>query len=399
MKRILIFSLTYDPYIGGAEVALKEITNNISEEYEFHMITSRFDSSLPREEKVGRIHIYRIGPTRYKPTHEELLKFPLYLAKVVYPILAFFKAFALQLRYNYDAVWSMMTYMGFPAVFLKLFFWNTKIILTLQDGDSISHIVERKRIQIIYPIFMLIFKMADFVQAISYYLEKYAKDMGYTGETVVIPNGVKKEFFQEMDNEKREEIRRKYGISLDDVVLITISRLVAKNDVESLISSMAYLPSKYKLLILGDGPLAENLQKKTSELGLEERVNFLGELAHADLPLYLNASDVFVRASLSEGLGIAFLEALAAGVPIVGTPVGGIVDFLKDVDTYKEHGNGAYAQVKDPQSIANAIDKVTCDSTLYTALKQNGRTLAYDSYRWESVTERMQREVFDYMTK
>jgi hypothetical protein len=79
MKKILIFSLNYYPrFIGGAEVAIKEITDRISpEEIEFHMITLRFDSALPAVEKIGNVLVYRIGFTKRGATIAELKKFPM----------------------------------------------------------------------------------------------------------------------------------------------------------------------------------------------------------------------------------------------------------------------------------------------------------------------------------
>ena len=91
MKRILIFSLVYFPYTGGAELAVKEITDRIDlSEYEFDMITLRFDSNLRCFERVGNVNVYRLGFSKRDPTPEELLRFPMYLTKVFYPIFAFF---------------------------------------------------------------------------------------------------------------------------------------------------------------------------------------------------------------------------------------------------------------------------------------------------------------------
>ena len=77
MKRILIFSLAYYPrHVGGAEVALKEITDRLSpEEIEFHIVTLRFDSNLPKTEKIGNTVVHRIGFSRPSPSMSDLKKF------------------------------------------------------------------------------------------------------------------------------------------------------------------------------------------------------------------------------------------------------------------------------------------------------------------------------------
>ena len=80
MKKILIFSLAYYPHhIGGAEVAIKEITDRITpEDIEFHMVTLRFDSTLPKVEKIGNVLVHRIGFTKDRPSMADLGKLPLY---------------------------------------------------------------------------------------------------------------------------------------------------------------------------------------------------------------------------------------------------------------------------------------------------------------------------------
>ena len=92
MKRILIFSLNYYPhFIGGAEVAIKEITDRISpEDIEFHMVTLRMDATLPKEECIGNVTVHRIGPSVTSPTISDLGKFPLHYAKHLYQLLAVF---------------------------------------------------------------------------------------------------------------------------------------------------------------------------------------------------------------------------------------------------------------------------------------------------------------------
>src|SRR5687768_17165314 len=120
MKRCLIFSTAYYPkLVGGAEVAIKEITDRIQPaDIFFDMVTLRFDSDLPQVEKIGNVTVHRIGWTKKNPSAQELLQFPMYLNKVFYPLLAFFKAFRLHLKYKYDLFWGMMSYAAFPIALL-----------------------------------------------------------------------------------------------------------------------------------------------------------------------------------------------------------------------------------------------------------------------------------------
>ena len=93
MKKILIFSTAYFPFVGGAEVAVKEITNRLSE-IDFDLITARI-GKLPKEESVGNVHIYRVG-------------FGIKFDKFLLPVLGYMKAVQLQKLKNYDVVWSVL---------------------------------------------------------------------------------------------------------------------------------------------------------------------------------------------------------------------------------------------------------------------------------------------------
>ena len=112
---------------------------------------------------------------------------------------------------------------------------------------------------------------------------------------------------------------------------------------------------------------------------------FLGQIEHNDLPQYLAMADVFCRPSLSEGLGNVFLEAMAAGVPIIGTPVGGIPDFLKDRET------GLFCQVNNPQDLADKIKEILDNEELRRSLIKNGLSLVQEKYNWDNIVLKMEK--------
>src|SRR3989344_9568862 len=190
MKRILFFSLTYHPFIGGAEVAIKEVTDRVSpKEYSFDMITLRFDSTLPKFERVGNIDIFRIGFARAGAKIDDLNKFPLVINKYLYPFLAFATAIVLHRRKPYDAIATVMTsYASFSALFFKFLFPKVPYILRADDGDPIEYL--KKRVGALYPLFKRVFTKADFAVTTSSYLERFVRFMGYNGPLTVVPNGV-----------------------------------------------------------------------------------------------------------------------------------------------------------------------------------------------------------------
>src|SRR3989338_2977929 len=108
-KKILIFSLTYHPYVGGAEVAIKEITDRINpKEYEFDMVSLRFDKNLPEVERVGNVTVHRIGfATNAPKISDRRIPTTAKLAKMLFPLTSFLKARSLHRKYKYDIVWAM----------------------------------------------------------------------------------------------------------------------------------------------------------------------------------------------------------------------------------------------------------------------------------------------------
>jgi glycosyltransferase involved in cell wall biosynthesis len=206
--------------------------------------------------------------------------------------------------------------------------------------------------------------------------------MGFRGTPQIVPNGVDiANFTRAITPERRAELRRGFGFAPDDIILVTASRLSLKNGVDDLIRSLLFLPPQYKALIAGSGEDGDKLRVLTQQKGLSERVKFLGQRGHAELPEILQSGDIFVRASLSEGLGNSFLEAMAVGLPIIGTPVGGIPDFLTDGET------GVMCQPRDPESIARAALRIVNESSLRAKLVEKGAALVKEKYGWEGIAK------------
>jgi len=389
-KRILIFSLVYYPnFIGGAEVAIKEITDRLGDpkenSYDFDMVTLRLDSHLPKVERVGNVTVHRVGWVSSHGASPDSLPWWVHINKYTMLGTAFFKALSLHRKNKYDATWSMMaTYNSFAALFFKYTYPKVPFLLTLQEGDPIPFI--KKRARPLWPLFVSIFKKADSIQAISHYLADFARDMGAKCPIIVVPNAVDvahfaKDYSESDINAAKEKLGKKEG----DIFLITTSRMVTKNAVEDIIAAMPLLPGNVKLVVAGRGYLEQTLRKQAEMLGLMDRVIFYGFLPHSEMPLYLKACDIFIRVPISEGFGNSYPEAMAAGIPVIATPVGGIVDFLKDRET------GIFAKVRDHQSIADAVMTLIKDEVLVSKIKRQAFEMVKEKYDWEIVTEEMKK--------
>jgi glycosyltransferase involved in cell wall biosynthesis len=397
-KRVLIFSLSYVPFVGGAELALKEITDRIApNEYAFDMITLRFDSALPRVERLGNITVHRIGwGARGAKVSDRAMPLVCKVSKVLFPLTAFLKALSLHRQDHYELIWAMLANQaGFAALFFKWMHPRIPYLLELQDGNSLEQVRTRDPIvRVLWPLYRRIYLRADRIKVISRFIENLAREVGYRKDIEVIPNGVDvARFSAETPHERLEELKARFGKKEGDVFLFTASRLVLSRGVEDAIGALARLPAHVKLLIAGDGEDKEKLEHIAAGLGVSERVIFAGHVTHKELPSLLHVSDIFVRPSLIEGMGSAFVEAYAAGVPIIGTAVGGIPDFLTDGVT------GLFCEVRDPKSVAAAVEKYLQDPVLTARVVQNAKKLAAERYDWNDITEAMRERVFTPLIK
>ncbi|MDP3784464.1 MAG: glycosyltransferase family 4 protein [bacterium] len=370
---IIIFSHAYLPFLGGAETAVKGITDELGD-FNFVMLTGKYRLGLSREEKIGNVLVYRMG-----------LGFS--FDKFFLPIFAFFKFLSLRRKLSGPILfWAMMvSYSSIAAFFLKYFYPQIPLLLTIQEGDSEEHI-RRARFGLVGFFWRLLVGGADKIQVISNYLADLARSFGAKVLIEVVPNGVDLEKFSNPDIKKTLILSQKLGIKPNEKIIITVSRLVEKNAVDIIIRAMSFVKTDARLLILGTGEEKSKLLNLVRALNLESKVIF-EENTYEDLPAYLKLGQIFVRPSRSEGLGTAFLEAMAAGLPIIATSVGGIKDFLKDGET------GLAIKVDDPEDLARKIDLLFTDETLRQKLIQNGRKLVEEKYQWFQVANKM-KEIF-----
>jgi glycosyltransferase involved in cell wall biosynthesis len=405
MRRILIFSLTYHPFIGGAEIAIKEITDRISaNEYEFDMITLRFDKNLPEAERIGNVNVHRIGMTSDSPhISDRHIPTKAKFSKILFPFISFLKARSLHRRNSYDVIWAMMANQaGFGALLFKFAYPEIPYFLELQDGNSRGQIKKRQPfLRLIWPLYRRLYLRANIIKAISHFIEKLARGIGFQGPLVVIPNAVDVgKFSAPLTKETQVELKSKFRKKLGDVFLFTASRLVLSRGVEDVIQALEYLPKNVKLLVAGEGEDKEKLERIAHKSGAADRVTFAGQVSHAELNAYYKISDIFVRPSLVEGFGNSFVEAFAAGIPVIGTPVGGIPDFLFDPERNPDQpATGLFCEVGNPESIARAALRYINEPALVAEVAQNAKALAEEKYDWNIIAKDMREKIFDTLIK
>ncbi|MBI4992184.1 MAG: glycosyltransferase family 4 protein [Candidatus Harrisonbacteria bacterium] len=390
-SNIAVFSLAFTPFEGGAEIAAREIIARLKG-LNFTILTHKFDRNWLSRESGDNYEIVRLGKGRIGGK-----KYGRIWDKIAYAISAWRKAEELHAQKRFEAIWAIMaSYGGVAALFFKLNHPRVPLLLTIQEGDSEKHLVFGK-LGLVGLFGKLLIRRADYIQVISNYLKEFARRRGARCPIEVIPNGVDLDLFgTNYKNSEIKAVRENLSIK-DDYVIVTTSRLVYKNGVDILVRAVALFKEKrpnVKCLIIGDGPERRALELKAKSLKLEANVIFLGQIPQRDLPLYLKIADIFVRPSRSEGLGSSFLEAMAASLPVIGTPVGGIVDFLIDPSVNQEEATGFFVKVDDPQDLSEKMNYLLSNIELRKKVARRAGQSVRENYSWDRIS-RLFKNIFD----
>jgi glycosyltransferase involved in cell wall biosynthesis len=182
--------------------------------------------------------------------------------------------------------------------------------------------------------------------------------------TVTIHNAADEDFFKPRP---RDQARENLGLPLDNVLVLYVGNLVPIKGCAALIRAFAELKREAKLLIIGEGPLKEDLHELTRQLGISQKVLFLGQLSRRTLAPFYNASDFFVLNSLVEGNSVALLEAMASGIPAIVTRVGG------NAEAIIESESGLLVEPGDKEGLTRAIGLMAESAELRRKMGERAR--------------------------
>lgn len=203
---------------------------------------------------------------------------------------------------------------------------NVPVFITTRGTD----INLFSRMPLIRPRIVKALNQAAGVIAVSHALKRRMIELGVAAEKIaVIPNGVDREVFHPRH---RDEMRRKLGLNPEDRILLTVAALVPVKGVERLIQAIGSVikhnQPRIKLFVLGEGPERTALESRISNLKLQDHIFLLGAKPQSELADWYSAADLFCLASYDEGCPNVVLEALACGLPVVASDVGGIRQLL-----------------------------------------------------------------------
>ncbi len=359
---IIVLSTGFAPHVGGAEVAVQELLVRLRDRFDFVVVTARMDVRLPVRDRWNGIPVVRVGWGSALDKTWLLVAGPWQVW-----------------RLRPQALWAVMASYAGAASWIAERLLGVPYALMLQEGDDLSAL--ERRLGVLRAPFKWIFRDATAVHAIAPFLGDWARDHGARAAVIVIPNGVDVAAFKISDAERtagRLHVRHELNIPPDADVVLTISRLVIKNGIADLISAVKHIPTAH-LIVVGDGELRDPLAVQAAEV--RDRIHFVGTQPPAEIKKYAAASDIFCRPSLSEGLGIVFLEAMAMGLPVVATRVGGIPSIVSDGKT------GLLVAPHAPEELATALVRVLHDSALRQQLILNGFSHV-QNFEWHRLAPR-----------
>lgn len=228
---------------------------------------------------------------------------------------------------------------------------------------------------------------ADKVVGISDSTCEAAQTISRRQDIDVLPDGIDTERFRSLKD--RNEIRRLYGV--DGHLIFASGRMVERKGFRYLIEATRYIVKDFpntKLIIGGDGPERDSLEKLISEYDLKDQIVLPGFIPHDEFPGHMAASNVFILPSIvdsrgdTEGSATILLEAMACGTPVVGTRVGGIPYAIKD-------GEGGYlVDEKNPRQLAERIIMLLKNDNLRRVLGEKGRRYVEEKFSQAEIAGR-----------
>lgn len=366
--KILIATGIYPPDIGGPATMLAALTKSFLENGWAMKIVTYSDKTGHLQNSQTGIEIYRISRNQPALKHYFNYFFQLWKlaewADVIYATdvysVGLFTYWIKKItgkkyiiRFAGDSAWETAFTKGWAKDYI-LDFQNK----TYQDG-RIEKLKERRKKILIN---------ASGIIAVSHFIAQLAQKIGVPENKIkVIYNSVDFEI-DNLDLAAAETIKNQF--EKNSKIIMTGGRLTSWKGEDVLIKILGRIEQSIgstKLLILGDGPQLENLKKLARELGLQEKVFFIGRVKQEDMINYLKAADLFILNTNYEGLSHILLEAMAAGTPIVTTNIGGNPEVIEDGK------NGLLVDYNSQDQLVAAAVKILNNSQLARNFVEGGK--------------------------
>jgi glycosyltransferase involved in cell wall biosynthesis len=237
---------------------------------------------------------------------------------------------------------------------------------------------------VLHPLLRFIMRYSDCITTNSSHTFRLVKDIIPSKEQNmhIIPMGIPVGEFPESFRKREEHA---------DKVILFVGRLIAWKGTHVLIEALSYVQQtdlRFQLIIIGEGPQRESLTRLTENNRLSS-VEFIGTVSRNRLLSYYQKADLLVLPSISvggqtEGLGVVLLEAMASGVPVIGSDTGGIPDIIEDEVT------GLLVQPDNPELLSHAIIRLLTDNSLADRLAHAAFQKVRNRFSWDCIGQKFQ---------
>ena len=322
-RSILMVSYEYPPLGGGGGVILRDLAQELARQLEVTVLTSGM-RGLDTHERHGALEIVR-APVLLR---RDLATASLPSMLSFYP--SSLRAGGRLLRERrFDLVHSCFAVPSAPSGLRLARRAGLPHVLSIHGGDIYdpTKALSPHRIPLLRDTVRWVIGASDRVVTSSQDIEDRARQFYGASHFERIPLAIDPPKLQEPVS------RQELGYEDDELLLVTVGRLVARKGLDRLLEVLAGLPAsqpRWKLLIVGEGPQRDALETRARELGIADRIVFEGFVSDERKWQLLAASDLYVSTTLHEGFGIVFLEAMQCGLPVLTTDCGGQRDFVDD---------------------------------------------------------------------
>ena len=359
---ILIINSEYPPIGGGAGNASAHIADQLEKMgHVIAIVTSRF-GRFPHKEQKDNVTVYRIPSLRRRQDRSNPLE------QIVFILFASLWTLSLIPHFKPNAT---LAFFGVPSGAIALLLkkvYQIPYVISLRGGDVPGfrpydfHFYHK----LIAPFLRVIWRNASAVIANSNGLRQLAQDFDARFEIPVIPNGVDLELY------------KTDGRDWSAPRLLSVGRIVHQKGLDLAMHALGGLKElNWEWRIAGDGPEMQSLQALAQELGIEERVVFLGWQSRPQLIENYKHSNVFLFPSRHEGMPNAVLEAMASELPVIATCISGNEELVTDGIT------GCLVPAEDIEALQGALQKILSDSTLRQQMGIASRRRVEENYSWE----------------
>jgi glycosyltransferase involved in cell wall biosynthesis len=205
----------------------------------------------------------------------------------------------------------------------------------------------------------------DLVISPSDGMENVLRKLDVKSPIVVIPNGVELDTYLNAEPLPRVD----FGYGPDDIIYVYVGRLGPEKNIDLLLRAFNGVVQSYdhvRLLILGDGPAREELETLAGSFNIMDRVRFEGMVAYDQIPSYLAMCDIFLTASVTETFGMSVVEAMGAGLPVLGVDSVGVGDVVVDGET-------GFLTQEDPIAFAVKMTRLATEDDLRQRMSMAAR--------------------------